>query len=132
MLANHSRTCKTSGKLSWTFWQYRRLLKIIEKYFQACKTFKYLLNFKKGILDLLAIKETFKNHKKYFEACKTFQDLSKFRKIILDILAIRRLLEIIQKHFEACKTFQDLSNFRKIILDLLAIQETCKNHRKIF
>ena len=41
-LARHSRTSKTSGKFSWTFWQPRRHLKIIQKYFEGCKTFKDL------------------------------------------------------------------------------------------
>ena len=34
-LARHLRSCRTSGKLSRTFWQSRRLLKIVEKYFEA-------------------------------------------------------------------------------------------------
>ena len=62
----HSRTCQTSRRLSWTFWQSMRVLKIIEKYFEAWLTFQDMSNFKKVILDLLAIHESFKNHRKIF------------------------------------------------------------------
>ena len=62
-LPRHSRTCKTSRKLFWTFRQSRRLLKIIEKYFEASKKNQDLSNFKKIILDLQAIQESFKNHR---------------------------------------------------------------------
>ena len=73
MLPRHSRTCPSSVKLFWTFWQSRRLLKIIEKYFEACKTFQDLSNFRKVILDLQAIQETFENHRNIFWS---LQDIS--------------------------------------------------------
>ena len=47
------QTCQTSGKLVWTFWQSRRLLKITKKYFEASKTFQDLSNFRKVIVDIL-------------------------------------------------------------------------------
>ena len=54
-LPKHSRPCQTSGKVFLTFWKSRRLLKIIEKYLEDCKTMQDLSNFRKDILDLLAI-----------------------------------------------------------------------------
>ena len=58
-LARHSRT-------SWTFWQSIRLLENIEKYLDACKTIQDMSNFRKWILELQVIQETFKNHRKIF------------------------------------------------------------------
>ena len=44
----------------------QKTFKIIEKYVEACKTFQDFSNFWKIILDLLAIQETFKNHRNIF------------------------------------------------------------------
>ena len=110
-LARHSRTCQTSGKLSWTFWQSKRLLKIIEKYFEASKTFQDLLNFRKVILDILAIQETLKIIKKYFKTFKTFQDLYNFRKIVLELLAIQ---ETFKKHRKIIRSLQDIPGLVKL------------------
>ena len=38
----------------------------LENYFEACKTFQYLQNFKKGIMVLQAIQDTSKDHRKLF------------------------------------------------------------------
>ena len=124
-----SETYYTLGKSSWTFWESKKLLKIIQKYFEAYQEFQDLSNFKKYIL---AIKDNFTNHKKYFEACQTFKDLLHLRKVILDLLAIQKTFKIIETYYEAYQIFQDLLHFRKIILGLLAIQKAFKNHRKIF
>ena len=65
-LPRHFRTCQTSRTLFWTFWQYRRLLKIIETYFEPFKTFLDLTSIRNIILDLLTIQNNFKNHRKIF------------------------------------------------------------------
>ena len=44
------RTFQTTRKLSWTFWQSRRLFKIKIKYFESCKTLNNLPNFRKVFL----------------------------------------------------------------------------------
>ena len=132
-LLRHFKACQTSGKLFWTCWQSRALLEIIEKYFEASKTFQDLLNFRKIILNLLPIQETFKNHREIFLRFQDIPGLVKLQKSYFwTFLQSRRFLEIIAHCFEASKTFQDLSKVKKIILDLQAIQETFKNHRKIF
>ena len=69
--------------LSWTFWQSRRLLKIIEKDFEAFKTFQDLYNFRKVILDLLAIQENFKNHRKIIGSLQDNPGLVKLQKSYL-------------------------------------------------
>ena len=51
--------------------------KIIEKYFEACKTFQDLPKFKKVILDHLAIQETLKNHRKIFWSLQDIPGLAK-------------------------------------------------------
>ena len=66
MLPRHSRTCQTSEKMIWSFWQSMSFLKMIENYFEASKTFQNLPNFRKTIFDPLAIQEAFKNHKELF------------------------------------------------------------------
>ena len=55
-------------------------LKIIEKYFEACKTFQDLPNFRKVILDLPAIQETFKIHRKVFLSLQDIPGLAKLQK----------------------------------------------------
>ena len=79
-LPRHSRTSKTSVKASLTFGQSRRLLKIFEKYFEASKTFQDLLNFRKVILDPLAIQEAFKNHTKIFYSLQDIPGIVKLQK----------------------------------------------------
>ena len=112
--------------------QSRRLLKIIEKHFEGCKTFQDLSNFRKVILDLLAINLTFKNHRKVFWSLQDIWELAKLQKSYLGPSGNPGDLKIIEKYFETCKMFQDFSNFKKVTLDFLAIQENFKNHRKVF
>ena len=78
-LPRHSRTCHNSEMLSWIFWQTRRLLKIIEKYFEVSKTFQDLPNFRKVILEFLAIQETLKTHRKIFWSLQDILGLAKLQ-----------------------------------------------------
>ena len=52
----------------------------LENYFEACKTFQYLQNFKKGIMDLQAIQDTSKNHRKLFWSLQDIPVLAKLQK----------------------------------------------------
>ena len=58
-------------------------------YFEGPKTFQDLSNFRKVVLDLVAIQETKKFIEKYFEGSKIFQELSNLKKYIFDLLAIQ-------------------------------------------
>ena len=84
---------------------------MIEKYFEACNTFQDLSNFRKIVLDILAIQETFGNHKEIFWTCKTIQDFSNIRKVIWYILAIQ---DTFKNHRKIFWSLQDIPGLVKL------------------
>ena len=58
----------------------RSLLKIIQKYFQACQTFWSFYNFRKNVCDLRALQVSFKNHTKIFTSLPDILKLLQLQK----------------------------------------------------
>ena len=152
----HSRTCQTSGKLFWTFWQSRRLLNIIQNYLEACKIFQDLSNFRKVILDLLVIYEAFKNHTKIFWSLQDIPGLVKLQenyfgpsgnpgdlkyhtelfwssrtcqtsgRLCVTFWHSRRLFKIIHNYLEVMKVILDLQQSMRLLKIIQKHSRHCK------
>ena len=101
-------------------------LKIIEKYFEACKTFQDLPNFRKVILDLLVKQENLKNHREIFWSLQNIPEFVKLQESYFRPSDNPGDFKNHRKIFCSLQNIPGLLKLQKCILDLLAIQGTLK------
>ena len=92
------------------------MLKIIQKYLQACQTFWSFYNFRKIFGTSKHSRSLLKIIQKYLQACQTFWSFYNFRKMFGTSRTSMSLLKIIQKYLQAWQTFWSFYNFRKMFL----------------